>query len=78
MRNRTVKDTHALDFFHLFPSSSLFISELILTNTTKSIIHNQDKPKGSATKPCIVIIPTETEAGDLVQLSFGVKEGTRL
>lgn len=77
-KQKTVKDTHALDFSHLFSLSSLFISEFDINKYNKSIIHNKDKPKSSATKPSILIIPMETQAGNLVQLSYGVREGARL
>lgn len=42
MRNRIVKDTHALDFSHLFPLSSLFISEFDINKYNKKH-HSQKK-----------------------------------
>lgn len=68
-KQKTVKDTHALDFFCLFPLSSLFISEFDINKYKKASFTTKiNKPKNPATKPSILISIKKKQADDLVQL----------
>lgn len=58
-KQEMVKDTHALDFFCLFPLSSLFISEFDINKyKKKSIIHNKDTNQKSCNETYIRVKKT--------------------
>lgn len=63
-----VKDTHALDFFCLFPLSSLFVSEFDINKyKKKASFTTKIQTKNPAMKPTFV--SRKQPGDDLVQLS---------